>query len=151
MAEGKTIRCRMRRSGISSVRPRSMKSRGTDFTLSMTSSTCWKKVPMKMIRNFCASPVPGPQDGQRHEGDHRHVADEVDERLDRRLPAPIAADQDADRQRDRGRDQEADADPVDADADIGGELARRPRSSPSRRQHLRRARAGRAAAPGRPR
>ena len=48
----------MRRSGISSVRPRLMKSRGTDFTLSMTSSTCWKKVPMKMIRNFCVSPVP---------------------------------------------------------------------------------------------
>ena len=58
MAEGRTMRCRMRHSGICSVRPRLMKSRGTDFTLSITSSTCWKKVPMKMISNFCRSPVP---------------------------------------------------------------------------------------------
>ena len=58
IAEGTTIRCRMRRSGISSVRPRSRNSRGTDFTLSMKRSTCWKKVPMKMIRNFCVSVGP---------------------------------------------------------------------------------------------
>ena len=45
---------------------------------------------MKMIRNFWVSPVPGPQDRQRHEGDDRHVADEVDERLDRRLPGAVA-------------------------------------------------------------
>ena len=28
------------------------------LTLSMTSRTCWKKVPIQMIRNFWVSPVP---------------------------------------------------------------------------------------------
>ena len=67
-----------------------------------------------------------PQDGQRHEGHHRHVADEVDQRLDRRLPGAVAADEDADRQGERGRDQKAEADAVDADAGIGSELAAPP-------------------------
>ena len=33
-------------------------SRGTRLTLSITSSTCWKKVPMKMISHFCDSSTP---------------------------------------------------------------------------------------------
>ena len=81
---------------------------------------------MKMISSFCTSPVPAQRMVSGHEGHHRHVADEIDERFDRRFPAPIAADQNADRQRDHGRDQEAERDPVDADADIGDELAGRP-------------------------
>ena len=52
------MRVRILPSGRPSVRPRPMKSCGTRLTLSMIISTCWKKVPMKMIRNFWVSPVP---------------------------------------------------------------------------------------------
>ena len=31
---------------------------GTRLTLSMTRRTCWKKVPMKTIANFCQSSMP---------------------------------------------------------------------------------------------
>ena len=41
-----------------SVWPMSTSSRGTRLTLSITSSTCWKKVPMQMIGHFCESPTP---------------------------------------------------------------------------------------------
>ena len=82
----RTMRVRICGSDRPSVRPRPTKSGGTRLTLSMTISTCWKKVPMQMIRNFWRVAGAGPEDRQRHEGDDRHVADEVDERLDRGLP-----------------------------------------------------------------
>ncbi len=63
-ALGTTMRARIRRSGSSRVRPMSMKSHGTRLTLSMISRTCWKKVPIQMMRNFWVSPVP----------DHRMVS-----------------------------------------------------------------------------
>jgi hypothetical protein len=56
--EGSTTRSRIRVSERPSVRPSPTKSRGTRFTLSITMSTCWKKVPIQMIRNFWLSLVP---------------------------------------------------------------------------------------------
>ncbi len=57
-AEGTTIFIRILRSLSPRVRPRPMKSPGTRLTLSWISRTCWKKVPIQMMRNFCPSPVP---------------------------------------------------------------------------------------------
>ena len=58
MAQGTTIEVRMRQGRISSVRPTSTNSSGTRLALSMIRRTCWKKVPIQMMRNFCTSPVP---------------------------------------------------------------------------------------------
>ncbi|MNJ73309.1 hypothetical protein D3C77_700900 [compost metagenome] len=57
-ALGSTMRSRMAGSRMPKVRPRPMKSGGTRLTASMIISTCWKKVPIQMIRNFCTSLVP---------------------------------------------------------------------------------------------
>ena len=57
-ALGRTIFRRMRRSGMPRVRPRPTKSGGTRLMASITISTCWKKVPIQMMRNFWKSLVP---------------------------------------------------------------------------------------------
>ena len=90
-----------------SVWPMSTSSLGTRLTLSITSSTSWKKVPMKTMDHFCGVADADPDDRQGHEADDRHVADEVDERLDERLGDPVGADEDADGHGQRRGEEEA--------------------------------------------
>ena len=59
-----------------------------------------------------------PDDRQRHQRRHRQIADEVDDRLERRADDAVAAHQDADRDRHDGGEHEGDPDAQRRDAGV---------------------------------
>ena len=74
---------------IPSVRPRSTRSRGTRFDVVHDEQNLLEEGADEDDGELLGVVDADPDDRQRDEADHRHVADEVDQRLDGRLREPI--------------------------------------------------------------